>query len=194
MTSKLEKILKKIHPEQTYDTVSARADTAFNSFKLTSNLITSSQKFQEIGADFYCHLENQILDMNPPRKTHFIMDWGRFHKKLVMIYGQNGDKAGFDIARTGKENGLYSVLKSVADKMIDEYANSIIKSEICQFWDNMTIDEKFSAIHEYIEKFGHLLPIEIIEKGAPRIVSNFHKVLEEHPRMINRSRNMARKF
>jgi len=194
MPSKLIVLLNKIDPKYTYDEISAHINNAINAFNLKSNIVTDESDFQKTSANFYCLLENTVLGLNPPRKLHFAMDWGRFHKHLVMIYGKNGHNTAFDIARTGKENGLYAILKAVADKMVEEYANSIIGSKICDFWDSLTIAEKHSAIKEYVETFGHLLPEEITENGAPRIISNFHKVLAEHPRMIKRAKNIGRKF
>ena len=194
MPSKLIALLNKIDPEYTYDAISGHVNNAVNAFNLKSNIVTDKSDFQKTCASFYCLVENTVLGLNPPRKLHFGMDWGRFHKHLVVIYGENGHYAAFDIARTGKENGLYAILKAVADRMIEEYSRSIIGSKICDFWESLTIAEKHSAIKEYVETFGHLLPEEIIENGAPRIISNFHKVLAEHPRIIKRERNIGRIF
>ena len=194
MTSKLFILLNEIDPKYISDKISMLANNAINTFNLKSNIVTDESDFQKICANFYCHMENTVIESNPPRKLHFAMDWGRFHKKLMMIYGENGHYTAFDITRSGNENGLYGVLKAVADKMIGEYAGNNVKVKICDFWDGLTIDEKFLAINEYIENFGHLLPKEIVEDGAPRIVSNFLKVLEEHPRMLKRTRNIGNKF
>ena len=194
MRSKLENLLEKIDPENTYDKVSAHVNNAFNSFQLKKSLITNISKFQEIGAEFHCHLQNKILQLNPPMILDFEMDWDRFHNLLVIIYGQNGEKTAFDIAISGKEGGLYTVLKTVADRMIEESASAMISSKIFDFLDSLTINEKILAVNEYIGTFGHLLPEEIIKNRAPRIAANFHKVLETHPRLIKRAREMIRKF
>lgn len=194
MSSKLASLINEIDPQVTWDKISTKVNSAFNAFRLRSSIVTDESKFQEIGADFYCIVENTVLELNPQRKRHFVMDWGRFHKHLIGMYGENGHNTAFDIARTGKENGIYSILKTVAERMKEEYFNSIIQSRICDFWDSLSIAEKHSAIKEYVETYGHLLPEEITENGAPRIVSNFHKVLAEHPRMIRQARNNCRKY
>lgn len=194
MSSKLMALLEKIDLKNTADEISARVDDAINTFGLKTNTVTDLQTFQKTCADFYCHVENVIFGFDPPRTVHFVMDWGRFDKRLKEIYGQNGKMIGFDLSRLGHEGGLKTVLKLVADKMREGFVNSFIHSEICEFWDSLTIDEKLSAVKEYVETYSHLLPEEAIENGAPRIGINFHEVLKQHPYIIKQIRDIGRKF
>jgi len=107
-------------------------------------------------------------------------------------FGPDGFKAGFEIVRTGKEGGLYRVLKTVADLMTEKYAQNEISARISRYWDSLTLDEKLAAPEEYLRKYGYLLPGELIEGSAARIRAHFLKVLEEHPKMIRRMRQIGR--
>jgi hypothetical protein len=107
-------------------------------------------------------------------------------------YGTNGEKAAFEMVRTGSEGGLYAVLKAVARRMINEYAGNEISARISYFWENLSVDEQIEATEEYLGKYGHLLPSELTEGSAARIRANFIKVLEEHPNLIKRMRDVAR--
>ncbi len=190
--TRLESLLKSIDPDTTYDDVSARIDNAINSFKLNTGIIETWQQFKKICTEFYCHGENNILGLNPYRISDSDLDWGRCCFKLINAYGPNGEKAAFEMARTGKEGGIYSVLRTIANKMIDEYSSNEIRSKIILFLDSLSVNEKFSVMDEYIQKYGHLLPDEIMECGAVRVKANFLKVLEEYPLMIKRLRDIRK--
>jgi hypothetical protein len=107
-------------------------------------------------------------------------------------YGTNGEKAAFEMVRTGSVGGLYTVLKAVASRMIDDYAGNEISGRIRYFWENLSIDEQVEATEEYLGKYGHLLPSELTEGSAARIRANFIKVLEEHSHLIKRMRDIGR--
>ena len=189
METKLERLLNKLDPVNNLNQVSFRVDKAINSFRVQSYLISRWEEFKEVLARFYCHTESAILQIKPPRKSHPEIDWGRCCRLLMQEYGSNGEKAAFEIIRTGKEGGLYAVLKNISQKMINEYSGNEIKVRISRFWDELSIDERLSACDEYIKKYGHLLPDEMTEENAIRIKASFLKVLEGHPRMIQRFRN-----
>ena len=192
MRTKLDRLLETLDPAKNLDQVSARVDIAMNSFRVESYLITQWKDFKEVMARFYSHAESNILMIIPPRKPHYDIDWGRTCRLLIQEYGPAGEKAAFEMVRTGKEGGLYAVLKTIARKMINEYSGNEIKARISRFWDDLSVDERFAACNEYVKKYGHLLPDEITEKNAVRIKANFMKVLEEHPRLIQRLRNSCK--
>jgi len=113
---------------------------------------------------------------------------------LLKEYGLNGDKAAFEMARTGVEGGFYSVLKAVANRMMEEYIGNEITAKISSFWYALSTDEKFAVTEEYLSKYGHLLPPELTEGSAARVKADFVKVLEEHARMIKRLRNIGKSY
>ena len=83
------------------------------------------------------------------------------------------------------------MLKSVARQMINQYAGNEISGRISCYLENLTVDQKIAASQEYLRKYGHLLPTELTEGSAARIHVNFIKVLEEHPNLIKRMRNIG---
>ncbi|MBC8218657.1 MAG: hypothetical protein H8E73_09345, partial [Planctomycetes bacterium] len=54
------------------------------------------------------------------------------------------------------------------------------------------VEQKFNVSSEYITKYGRFLPSELTEGSAARIRANFPKVLEKHPRLIQRIRLAVR--
>jgi hypothetical protein len=188
--TKLDKLLESIDPVQTVDEVSARVDEAINSFNVGPGVIRQWEEFQLISAKFFCHIENIVLRIHPPRSLYPDFDWGRCYRLLINEYGTSGEKAAFEMVRTGAEGGLYAVLKSIAKQMINQYAGNEISGRISCYLENLTVDQHIAASQEYLLKYGHLLPSELTEGSAARIHVNFIKVLEEHPNLIKRMRNI----
>ena len=113
-------------------------------------------------------------------------------QSLVRAYGSNGEKAAFEMARTGNEGGLYAVLKKMAQTMGEHYAENEVSAKVLFYWNGLTVPEKLAAADEYLGKYGHLLPSELTEGSAGRVRANLPKVLEEHPRLLRRLRGIGR--
>ena len=190
--TKLDRLLEDIDPARTLDQVSSRADEAVNSFRMQSGIIKDWERFRTVLTEFYRHVENVILRIPSFRSPNPDIDWGRCCQLLLKEYGPNGEKAAFEIARTGTERGFYGVLKAVARQMINEYGGNEISARISNFWESLSTDEKLAASQEYLNKYGHLLPSELTSGSAARVRANFPKVLEEHPRTVKRLRNIGR--
>jgi len=192
MKTKLDILLEEIDPGKTYDDVSARVDKAVNSFQVKKGVIRDWDTYTTILSDFFRHAENIILNIPGFRSPDPNFDWNRCCKLLSKGYGPDGDKTAFENVRTGSRGGLYDVLKNIAEEMIYQYAGNETSAKINHLWNKLSMDEQFQMMDEYILKYGHLLPSELTEGSAARIKVNFVKVLEEHPRMVRRMRNVGR--
>lgn len=192
MKTKLCKLIDSINPAHSLDRISNLVDNAVNSFRVRRGAVQSREEFETILINFFCHIENVVLKINPQRLPHPDIDWGRCTNMLRKEYGPNGDITAFEIAKSGTEGGLYSVLKAVARHMADEYAGNYIGSYINDFWDALSVDEKLAVSKEYLDKYGHLIPSELMEGGAVRVRAFFWKVLEEHPKIVQKLRNVNR--
>jgi hypothetical protein len=189
--TKLDELLERIHPKHTIEETSARADQALNAFPIDSPVIKDWAEFEAFMACFFCHVESAILHIKPARQMDLDFDLARCAKFLEKQYGKEGRKAAFEMARTGNEGGLYAVLKKVALKIAEEYSENEIRARVHQFLAELSPDEENAAAKEYIQKFGHLLPSELTEGSAARILASFSKYLEQHPRLIYKLRRIG---
>ena len=192
MGTRLDQLLDRIAPPRTIDETASRTDRALNSFRLKTALITDWEEFKACTAEFYCHVENTVLRLNPRRSVDLEFDWSRASRLYEREYGSSGEKAAFEIARTGNEGGLYAALKALARRMAEEYAGNEISARISRFLGELSVDEHLAMADEYLEKFGHLLPSELTDGSAARIRANMAKVLEEHPRLVRALRQVGR--
>jgi len=188
----LDRLLQELDPEHTIEQTFRRADRAINSFPMRQGLITDWDAFTHCLAEFVVHVESYILDLSDPVRSSFDFEWGRATRILMKVYGRSGEKAAFEMARTGNEGGLYRVLKAVAMRIADELSKNEISGRVNDFWQSHTPEEVLAASGQYLAKYGHLLPSEMTESSAGRIRGSFLKVLENHPKLVQRLRRVGR--
>jgi len=192
MATKLDRLLEKIDPVRTFDEVSADVDGAVNSYAIRRATIEDWEEYEEFLADFLRHIETSVLRLGSGAPDNKPIYWARCSNILREEFGSSGHKVGFEMASTGKDGGLYRILKTIADKMVENYAQNEISARINDFWGRLTVDEQLAVTDEYLSKYGHLLPNEFTAGNAARLRAHFHKVLKEHPKIIRRVRRIGR--
>jgi len=192
MTTELGQLLWQLDPQRTIEPAFQRADEAVNSFATESAQITEWDRFRDCMARFVVHVESCVLRLRRPVRSAFDLEWGRAVAVLTKIYGRNGEKAAFEMARTSNEGGLYGVLKAVAMRLAEDMSKNEIASRVRTFWKDHTPAEVLAASQEYLAKYGHLLPSELTEDSAARLRANFLKVLENHPELVQRLHRVGR--
>jgi len=192
MVNKLERLLDSLDPDRTLNEVARRADEAMNTFPLPSSQIADWEAFRRCLIRFHQRVEATILRLRGDVSGGVDFDWGRCCQVLTRAFGVNGEKTAFEMARTGIEGGLYAVLKKTAQTLADSCAENEVAARVGHYWNVLSTDEKLAAPDEYLGRHGHLLPSELTEGGAGRVRADFPKVLQEHPRMIQRLRQIGR--
>ena len=114
---------------------------------------------------------------------------------LKKEWGMNGDKAGFELARTGHEGGLLKVLRTTARLMRKEEIERQVETLVGLYYQQRSPQERLDDAQEYIERYGHLLPTELTEGSAARLLDSFFrpgKILKEHVEMRRRLKQVGR--
>ena len=192
METKLDKLLKAIDPEDNIESCFHRADEAINTFGFRCAKIDKWDKFTECMGELLRHLYYHMLQMQKPHDAPVSEFWPRCAHILIIVYGINGEKTAFDMARTGINGGLYAVLKAFAMWVAEDSAQNAISAKVGIYWNGLSVDEKMEASIEYITKYGHLLPSELAEDGAIRIRAFLPKFLGKHPHLIQQTRRVGR--
>jgi len=192
MPTNLMQMLDSIEPDHTLHQTSARADAAINTFRFDRGVIDRWDEFTTLMVRFHRHVEAVVLRMSAmPRASHDF-NWGRCVHVLMQMYGRNGEKAAFEIARTGTDGGLRGLLRDFARKVAADYADDEISARIVRWWTALSPAEQFAATSEYLARFGHFLPSEMTEGSAARIRDRFLQVLQQHPHLLQRLGNVGR--
>lgn len=192
MTTRLDRLLESIDPSRTIDQVSAAVDRAVNSYTMSRTNIRNWNEYEKCLADFCQYIETKVLKIGASVPEYREFYWSRCVNIINNEFGPSGIKTAFEMVRTGKEGGLYRILKIIADHMAQTYAQNEISARISDYWNRMTVNEQLAATDEYLSKFGHLLPTEFTDGSAARLKVHFTKVLNEHPKLIRRMRQIGR--
>lgn len=190
MSTKLEKLLDSIDPARTYDLASARASNALNTFEMKSAQITDGEEFNKYIEKFFMHVFGEI-GQTKVRRGGMDFWYNMCMDTLCKIYGPNGERAAFDMARTGNEGGLYAVLRALAMKTAEEVCKSHVRAKVFDFWSRLSYAKQKSVTKEYLEKYGYLLP-SMTEGEAERLWLKFDKVLPQHPLLLQKFRSIAK--
>ena len=191
MKTKLDVLLDQIDPSRTLEVVGSRVNNAVNQFSVTAGAITDYNRFEQFLSNFVRHIENKVLRI-PGAIRSSSYDWAKCSNILRKEYGIDGHITAFEMSRSGIRGGLYEVLKKIAAHLANDYAQNEISARVSHFWNALSMQEKFSVIDEYAQKYGRLLPPDFTEGSAVLLKMNFTKVLAEHPRMIQRFRESGR--
>jgi hypothetical protein len=185
MATKLEDLLESIDPRRTLDENYRRAMDVLNRLRIPRDPIAKWDEYRHFVGELGKRLDEGILGVRggmPEMSDDFY--YGRACQRLVRIYGSQGDKIAFEYIRTGVEGGLNEVIKRMAMDAVEEYTENEIQSRIHDYYNGLDMDEKLAAAEEYLEKFGHLLPEELVEGSGCRVKANLPAVLAGHHRLM----------
>ena len=184
MSTKLDRLIESIHPDNTLKETFARVNEAVNSFPFPNVLLEHFGQFRHTMISFHGHLEARILNIDALPQAGVDFLWSRCYGVFKQIYGVAAEKAAFEIARTNKEGGLREVIRKFSETVARNYAANEITARIYFYLKTLSVQERIAAAEEYVQKYGHLLPDELTESSAARIHDNFAKVLEKHVYMM----------
>lgn len=192
MDARLEKLLASIAPERTRLENERRADRAINTFHMPGATLPDWPSFRRLITDFFRHTENILLGLPGSLSMDREKDFGRACRILMGEFGRDGEKTAALMALHGVEGGLYQVLRIIAWRLAEQYAANEVKARVAAYWSTLTTDEKFQAVNEYLAAFGHLLPEDVTDGGAPRVKAFFPRFLEHHSELLRRMQNVGR--
>jgi hypothetical protein len=151
--------------------------------------VTSFNEFEDILVRVIVLIHKYVLKVRNPiegaRENYLDAAFKVLNKKL----GPSGFRAGFERARTGKEGGIYGVIKLVAYGYTDVLFENESKSKVGFLWQQMSNDQRFAVMDEYIAEFASMWPHEMTENGAVRLKVNFPKTLQLHIENIRKLQN-----
>jgi len=179
--TKLEELLKKIHPENLHDDIVMKIDNAVTQYiSIESNTVDLYDECEQILAEFYRAVSGVIEgEITKPRNWR---DAGKAMDLLKSKYGSWDNVS--HLMQSGLEGGVYGVINSLKNIMTLDYCQKITKGLILQYWYDLDSYEKENAYKEYISIFGYLLNNETKEFLWREGV--FLKTLEEHPMMLKK--------
>jgi len=190
MATKLDLLLKDIDPSKTIQPVFRELDNCLNTLKLDKMTVNTEEEFRSCIVKFRCQADNWQCKGNRKFKeyVYFLSS-----KHLKEEYGPEGERVAYEMAEKGINGGLYAVIKAIGKRWADDRAKGTISNKVYEFWKSLTVKEKIATVEEYRQKYGHLIPARF--KGCSSsyfFLMYFLEILEEHPAVIQRIREIGR--
>ena len=189
MTTKLDKLLKEIDPSRQIRDRHRRMNSALRTFSCGSLTIRNRDEFENYLAKFICHTDKVCLKV---RMSVHPLHYQRCVRFLNQEFGPNGEKIAYQMAKTGVNGGLFAILKTIAKRLAEFYARNTIRCSVDEYLNKLSLNERMAAAEEYHKKYGNLIPSTYPFKSPILLVANLHKILEEHPFMLERMRQRVR--
>jgi hypothetical protein len=190
MTTKLDKLLKEIDPFHKIERIHSRMNSALRTFSYGSLTIRNWHEYENYLAKFFCHIENVTLRVKMP--VHPEIYYHRCIRFLNEEFGPAGEKIAYKMAKTGVNGGLFAVLDIIAKRLANFYTRNTIISYVDKYWNKLSYSERIAAAKEYRKKYAHLLPSIYTDGSTELMAGKLQKILEEHPFMIKRIRQVIR--
>ncbi len=188
MTS-LQWLLTELEPIP--DRIGRLVDRAIETFPWRIARFSHGDEYTAWMAALYCHLECTVLGVSG-RPPHPDIDLRRAWDLLRGPYGGDTPQTLYDVARSGSEGGLRQIMNTMAECYRDAYAEQLVSNVVACYLTGRSPAKLLSDAREYVALHGNIIPPEIYEGGAARIMAHFSKVLELHPFVTQRLRQTGR--
>jgi len=177
--SEIIDILKQLTSPSYNEKMYTGADRAVNE-ACAGDLIASFEEFKDILVGVIVLVQKYVLKARNPvedgREFYLDAAFRVLRKKL----GPSGLQAAMEMGKTGKDGGVYAVIKLVAYGYAETLFEAEAKSRVGIIWEKLSNDEKFAVMDEYIAEFSSIFPDEMTESGAVRLKVNFPRTLHLH--------------
>ena len=190
----LDQLLTRIDPDRIERDIEHLSNEALNSFCIPGATVANWDEFQSCMARFVQHVLGVVLGLRERMHKHDAMHFGMACRLLTQEFGPDGEQAAAKIALHGVEGGLYRVLKVISTRLAREHTENAVATEVADFWNSRSSQEKLAVAREYVAKFGHLMPADVTAGGAPRVLAFLPRFLHNHPRLIRQLRDANRRI
>ena len=193
MQTKLDTLLVRLDPDKTITETFNRANEAINTFSVDRAQIIEWAQFERCLCEFTRHVLFSVLQLRTQTDVSLDFYWSHYTvPALRQVYGPSGTKAAFEMARTGNDGGLYTVLRRMSMRVAEDYCKREIAARVSVYLESLSVGEQMEACSDYLDKYGVLLPSELTEDSAARIRADFGKVLKQHPWLLKKVHEVGR--
>jgi hypothetical protein len=182
LEEKLTIVLDNIDYRKTIDPVENGLQSIAAKLRLEKNRVGSKDEVDQILAEYTLCLMDRVISAPRHVLADFDINRGEAFKYLAKHY--NWDTV-YDIAMSGAEGGLMTLMNIICKEMAIDYANRVISSHVSEFWDSLTPSEQVAVSDIYLHKFAKYLPRNQPQYRT-RVKMRFWEVLKQHPAMMKR--------
>jgi len=189
VASKLQHLLRDIDPAKTIDGVEQRINRVLVNYQRDKNSVDSWADYKACLAQFLQAARHAALRLSGDVGSDQEANFGSALHYLARAYPGNTLQTVYSMMQSGAEGGVYKIVTTLARLMAEDFAQNEINARISHYWLNLTVDEQLAAGDEYVAMYQDLLPENTVEEMV-RIKASFLRVLQDHPRMLKRMREL----
>jgi hypothetical protein len=176
-----------------YQTVDRQINARFIQFPMpTSNVIFDQKAFADLITRFFWHLFCPELNIKSTWDQHHSYVEQRAFELLKREYGSHAKIRTFEIARSGVEEGLWSIMETTKRLVMEEFFQNQTAGLISHYWETSKPEQLLQDAQDYINTYNRMLPGEMIEGSGAAILVNFRLILLKHPSMVDKLRHQVR--
>jgi hypothetical protein len=167
-----------------------RVERILAKYKSERNTVEDYDEFKKCLINFVGKIYGAIINSpNAFEKSHDSSLYELALSFLKTKYPGNTERTVYEIMHSGAEGGVYHILKTLAEVMMDKIYRDGVDHNIAVFMEEITFEERTAAVNEYLSEYGDKLPTNY--KNDPTMVMiAFDKVLYEHAVMMRRLRRI----
>ena len=189
LSAELDDLLESLDPRRIGEDIELRLGAAAHEFcRAQPSRITQWPDFLDCVARGRHFMESRVIAAYGKVPMEYDMAVGRAVGILHDLYGENGEKYAFELARTGKEGGMFKVISDVAGALLGQWEETGIKARISQWWESLDVDDRLEVTRDYVRRYSNFWPSEMAEAGGVRLRVNFPKTLLQHARLLRQLR------
>jgi hypothetical protein len=176
MPSKLEILLDKFDPKNCWNRIERSGNEILVNYRIEKNAVSTMGEATNIICDF-----TSKFYLPHGSYEHGIIDsfYDLANDKLKKIYPEPVWIFVTDVMKSGREGGVYGILKKLTKLLNESLWESGIHCRIRDYIDDTTEQERESAAKEYVDKYNDLLSVNF--RNDPLwVYINFEDVLFEH--------------
>lgn len=176
MPSKLEILLDKFDPKNCWDKTEKDGNKILANYRLEKNAVSTIEEATNIICDFTSKF---YLPPGSYEKRIIHSFYDVAHNKLKKIYPEPVWIFATDLMTSGREGGVYEILKKLTKLINESLWESGIRCNIGDYIKETTDKERESAAKEYVEKYNDFLSVNF--RNDPLwVYINFEEILFEH--------------
>jgi hypothetical protein len=190
MATKLQQLLDKIDYQNLFESNERRVERILAEYRSERNTVEDYDEFKKCLIDFVSRIYGAIVNSpNAFENANDLFMYGLALEFLKTKYPGNTERTVYEIMHSGAEGGVYHILKTLAEVMMDKIYKEGVDHSIALFMVEITFEERVAAVNEYLQEYGDKLPTNY-KKDPTMVMIAFDKVLHEHAVMMRRLRTI----
>lgn len=183
MRTELKALLESL--ETSHTLVERQINQRYMGFGFPSeNTCKDHRQIKDILTRFYWCLFCPEIPIENNYTRHKEVVWTALINLVLHELGTTPESTMTDLAISGAEGGFRNLFETIARILTEQFQQTQAEARVNDYWSKTPDKVKILDAQDYIKTYQQLLPIDQVDAGAVRLISNFKQVLQAHPELM----------